>query len=188
MTAPQWLSAIVGSGLALASLAGFVRNKTRRFRALFWLAIGGTMVYAAFRPQIIEMIGSDSALLRLRLVVALLSFIVLTITLEAIRVARMQERYAFLWLATGVVLLTGALFGDLAVAVTRLTGMGFADTVLVVLFAFVVLMLFSLSVALSLLQHKLAQVAREAARIEERLRRLEQPPPGPCENRPPQAD
>ena len=41
---------------------------------------------------------------------------------------------------------------------------------------FILLMLFHFSVALSLTQHKLAQIARELALAEERLRRLE---PGP---------
>lgn len=173
MTIPQVFSAVVGAILCAGSMYVFVLQKTRRFKALFWLAVGLTMFYAAFRPQVIELLGKDTAELRLRLVVALLSFIVLTITLEAIRVARMQERYAFLWLVTGVVLLVGAIFGDIEVWVARVTGMSYGASVMVILFSFVMLMLFHFSVALSKLQNKLSQVARDAALAEERLRQVE---------------
>ena len=173
MTLPQLVSAVAGALLFAASAVFFFQSRTRRFRALFWGAIGAAMLYAGFRPTFIEVLGPDSIELRIRLVVALLSFIVLTVTLEAIRISRMQERYAFLWLATGLLLLLGALFPELAHVVSAATGIGYGMVVLVVVFAFIVLMLFHFSVALSLSQHKLAQVARELALAEERLRRLE---------------
>lgn len=174
MTIPQLFSVIAGALISIVSLIVFVGQRTRRFKALFWLAVGMALVTAAFRPDMIEKIGEDSAELRLRLVVAFLSFAVLTITLEAIRIGRMQERYAFLWLMTGLVMLIGALFEDIAMVVTRLTGMSYMATIMVVMFVFVMLMLFYLSVALSGLQVKLFQVARELALAEERLRRAEQ--------------
>lgn len=173
MTIPQMAAATVGIVILLASGFSFVQFKTRRFKALFWGAIGVAMVYAGFRPTFIEVLGPDSVELRIRLVVALLSFIVLTVTLETIRIARMQERYAFLWLVTGLFLLAGALFPDIAHVVEAVTGIGYGVAVLVVVFAFILLMLFHFSVALSLTQHKLAQIARELALAEERLRRVE---------------
>ncbi len=173
MTWPRLLSALAGAVIGMVSLSVLWRSRTGRFKALFWLAIGVAMVFAAFRPQLIEFLGEDSDELRVRLVVALLSFIVLTVTLEAIRVGRMQERYACLWLVTGVLLLGGALIEELALVVPRLTGISVTATVFLVLFAFGLLLLFYLSIALSSLQIKLYQIARELALVEERLRRLE---------------
>ena len=72
-----------------------------------------------------------------------------------------------------MLLLAGALF-PMAHAVESMTGISYGVAVLVVIFAFILLMLFHFSVALSLTQHKLAQVARELALAEERLRRVEQ--------------
>ncbi len=172
MTLPQIFSALIGGLILLGAASVFIRQRTRRFKALFWMAIGTAMVFAGFRPHVIEYLGEDSAELRLRLVVALLSFIVLTITLEAIRVGRMLERYAFLWLVTGLLLLLGALFQEVAWVIPQLTGISFAATVLLILFTFVMLLLFYLSVALSTLQLKLFQIARELALVEERLRRV----------------
>ncbi len=174
MTTPQLVSAGAGVLLCLASLTVFFRRKTGRFKALFWFAIGSAMVYAAFRPHLIELLGEDSPELRLRLVVVLISFMVITLTLEAIRIGRMQECYAFLWLATGVLLLIGSLFHDLALLVTHLTGMPYNATVILILFSFVMLMLFTVSIALSRYHGKLSQLAREQALTEKRLRELEE--------------
>lgn len=171
MTTPQLLSAVIGVLILIGSVSVFIRQRTRRFKALFWMAVGAAMVFAGFRPHVIEYFGEDTAELRLRLVVALLSFIVLTITLEAIRVGRMMERYAFLWLVTGLLLLLGAVFEELATIIPRLTGISFFATVLLILFGFVLLLLFYVSVALSTLQRKLFQIARELALLEERVRR-----------------
>jgi hypothetical protein len=173
MTLPQMFSASVGTLIALISVIVFFHQPTRRFKAMFWFAVGLAMVFAGFQPHVIEYLGEDTLELRLRIVVALLSFIVLTVTLEAIRVGRMQERYAFLWLVTGLILLLGALFDDLAMLIPRLTGLSLAATVMVIVFAFVMLLLFYLSVALSTLQIKVFQIARELALAEERVRRLE---------------
>jgi len=172
MTLPQLFSALIGGGILLGGASVFIQERTRRFKALFWMAIGMALVLAAFRPQVIEYLGEDSVELRLRLIVALLSFIVLTVTLEAIRVGRMLERYAFLWLVTGLLLLLGAMFEGLATIIPRLTGISFFATVLLILFGFVLLLLFYVSVSLSMLQRRLAQIARELALVEERLRRV----------------
>lgn len=173
MTLPQLFSAAIGLIACASSVYVMWRHKTRRFKAMLWLSVGLTMVYAAFRPQIIEVFGEDSAELRLRLVVALLSFIVLTVTLEAIRISKMQERYAFLWLVTGVILFAGAVYVDLANWISRITGMSYGATVMVVLFTFIMFMLFHISIALSKSQSQLAQIARELALVESRLRQKE---------------
>jgi len=173
MTLPRILSVLGGALICTASVSVFLRSRTRRFKALFWLGIGVTMVFAAFRPHLIEYLGEDSTELRVRLLVALLSFIMLTVTLEAIRVGRMQEQYACLWLVAGALLLGGSLIEDLAMVIPRLTGISVIATVFLIVFTFGLLLLFYLSVALSSLQVKLFQLARELALAEERLRRLE---------------
>ncbi len=173
MTLPQLFSAVSGMGICVYCMVIFVRRKTHRFKALFWMAIGMSMVYAAFRPHMIELIGPDSVELRLRLVISLLSFTVLTITLETVRIGRMQERYAFLWLVTGGLLFVGAMFPDLAVLVSHVTGMHYGMSVMVLLFSFLLFLLFHVSIALSRIQQQLGQTVRKAALVEERLRRLE---------------
>ncbi|MCF7837809.1 MAG: DUF2304 domain-containing protein [Candidatus Marinimicrobia bacterium] len=181
MTLPQSAAVLTGCLIVALSAYCFLQWRTRRFQALFWAAIGAAMVYAGFRPAFIEWLGPDSLELRLRLIVALLSFIVLTITLETIRIARLQERYAFLWLLAGLLLLGGALLPDLARALVATTGLSYGVIVLVIIFTFLLLMLFHFSVALSRTQFKLAQLTRELALAEERLRRLETPrPPAPA--------
>ncbi|MDZ4199076.1 MAG: DUF2304 domain-containing protein, partial [Kiritimatiellia bacterium] len=149
MTPPQMISAGVGCLLCLGSLFVFVRRRTGRFRALIWLFVGAVLVYAAYRPTIIELMGEDSDLLRLRWMVGLLSLVVLTVALEAIRISRMQERYALLWMAAGACLLVGSVSTRLSDWATRLTGMSYVVIVGVGLISFMLLLLFHLSVALS---------------------------------------
>lgn len=173
MSLPQLFSAVVGAGICVASFWGFFSSRTRRFRALIWLAVGLTMFYAGVRPSVIEFLGPDSTDLRLRLVVALLSFTVISVTLESIRVSRMLERYAFLWLLTGAVLFVGAIWTDVAVVVAKATGMSYLASVMVVIFSFLVFVLFHVCVALSSKQERIARLVRELALVEERLRRLE---------------
>jgi len=131
------------------------------------------MVYVGFRPHIIEYLGEDGTELRLRLVVALLSFIMLSVTLEAIRVSRMQERYAFLWLATGMLLFLGALSPLLAIWGPRLTGMSYGAIVMVVLFSFIIFVLFHVSVTISRLEANVAELVRSLALADERIRKLQ---------------
>ncbi len=186
MTMPQLFAAITGSTCCFVSLYLLAIKKTLRFKALFWLAIGVALVAAAFRPQIIELLGPDSGDLRLRLVVSVLCFAVLTLTLETVRIGRMQERYAFLWIVTGILLLSGAMVPELASVVADLTGMQYGVSLMVLLFSFVLFTLFHVSVALSRLQTQLAQTARMLALAEERLRRLESASEG--ETKPRQQD
>jgi len=177
MTIPQMFSVVMGLAVCVGSCWGFLSKRTRRFRALVWLGLGLAMVYAGFRPQIIELLGEDGTALRLRLLVALLSFIMLSVTLEAIRVSKMQERYAFLWLATGAILLLGAFSPLLAVWGSHLTGMSYGVIVMVVVFAFVIFMLFHVSVTISSLQAHLAELVRAVGLLEARVRQLEQQAP-----------
>jgi hypothetical protein len=173
MTMPQLFAAVAGSFCCLVSLYVLAIKKTMRFKALFWLAVGVTAVYAAFRPNIIELLGPDSGGLRLRLVVALMCFAVLTLTLEAVRIGRMQERYAFLWIVTGILLFGGAMLPKVASVVADLTGIQYGVSLIVLLFSFVLFTLFYVSVELSRLQVQLAKVVRMLALTEERLRQVE---------------
>lgn len=175
MTPPQMVAAAFGVALAGASAFFFLRNRIFRFRAIVGLIVGGGLLFAAFRPEVIVLMGPDSDVLRLRWIVGLLSLLVGTATLEAIRAGRMRERYALLWLASGATLLIGAVSPLLSRWVERLTGMSYGAVASVTVFAFVLLLLFHLCVALSGAQDRIAALSRELALLDERLRRLTAP-------------
>ena len=175
MTVPQAFATIVGASLVLVAGHMLSQHRTRRFKALFWMAVGASFLAAGSRPQVIELLGLDSIEVRVRLVVGLLSVIILAATLEAIRVSRMQERYAFLWLTAGTILFVGSISPYLTRWISAVTGMDYVPAVLVVVLAFFLLMLFHVSVALSHLQNKVSQLTQELAVSEERLRQLERP-------------
>lgn len=189
MTPPQIAAAAIGALALVPCLWAFIRRRTLRLRALAGILVGGGMLYAAFHPNVIVVMGSDSDVLRLRWIVGLLSLVVLTLTLESIRASRMQERYALLWLAAGALLLVGALSNPLARWAERLTGMSYGAVVGATVFAFMLLLLFHLCEALSGAQDRIARIARELARVEEIVRRSTPPggprPPPPPDETPP---
>mgnify|MGYP000190005891 CR=1 FL=1 len=183
MTPPQIAAAAAGALMLIPCAWAFIRRRTLRLRALVGMLVGGGLLYAAFRPSVIVVMGPDSDALRLRWIVGLLSLTVLTITLESIRASRMRERYALLWLAAGALLLVGALSNPPARWVERLTGMSYGAVVGVTVFAFMLLLLFHLCEALSGAQDRIARIARELARVEEIVRRSA--PPGGSRPLPP---
>jgi len=112
--------------------------------------------------------------LKLRVVTGLLSFLVLVVTLEAVRRGRMRERYALLWVGTGLVILFFAIFPRSAMAwLQELTGMQYVTAVVVVIFGFLLLVAFHISLMLSRLQDNQGRVVRRLALLEARLAALE---------------
>lgn len=177
MTPPQMVAAAFGIAILSLSAVFFVRNRIFRFRALVGLIAGTGLLHAALHPEVIIIMGPDSDVLRLRWIIGLLSLLVSTATLEAIRAGRMRERYALLWLVSSATLLIGSLSPLLSRWIGRLTGMSFAAVAGVTVFAFLLLLVFHLCVALSGAQDRIAALTRELALLDERLRRLTAPPP-----------
>jgi hypothetical protein len=165
--------AVLGAGLALHSLNLLLRSPTRRFLALIWLAIAGTLALAAWNPAILRQVETTSFTVRMRLATGLLSFLVLMITLEAVRRTAMQERYALLWVFTGCILLLFAIYPNAIAWLVALTGMHYVSAIVVVVFGFLILVAFDFSLALSRLREKQKATAQYAALVEKRLRDLE---------------
>ena len=121
--------------------------------------------------------------LKLRGVTGLLSFLVLIVTLEAVRRTRMRERYALLWVGTGLVILLFAIFPRSAMAwLQQLTGMQYVTAVVVVIFGFLLLVAFHISIMLSRLQDNQGRAVRRIALLEARLEALEAKREGPPRN------
>jgi hypothetical protein len=81
--------------------------------------------------------------LRVSVVAALAALVLLVIILELIRRRRLQERYAVLWLITGVTMLVLALWRDGLAQISDLVGIAYPPSAL-----FVIVSLFILAVLL----------------------------------------
>ena len=114
---------------------------------------------------------------RISIAAAVASLLLILIVLELIRGRRLKERYALLWLVTGVVLLVLSAWRD---GLTTIAGwLGVATYPPAILFAvatlFIIVVLLHYSTVLSKLADQSTLLAQEVALLRQRLDEAEQP-------------
>jgi hypothetical protein len=113
---------------------------------------------------------------RISLVAGLGAAVLLVLILELIRSRRLQERYALLWLLTGVAMLVLALWRGALAKLADLVGISYPPSALFVLFSFFILaLLLHYSTVISKLSAQNATLAQRLALLEDRTR---EPPEG----------
>jgi hypothetical protein len=139
-----------------------------------WLLAGLFMLAFAAAPQaMVTFIIGAEYILRLRIVMGGLSIFVLLITLESIRVTRLQERYALLWVATALVMLAAALFPQAVNILRAVLGVQYVEAMVALAFTFLVLLAFHFSISVSAQQSKLDKNTQRIAILEARIEELE---------------
>jgi hypothetical protein len=171
LTALKVLSLLV----AAAGLVLLLRSPTRRFQGLFWIALGCGLALVAYQPALWSRTTLTATTLKMRMATGVVSFMVLMITLEAVRRTAMIERYALLWVFTGLLVFVVAVYPDAVQWLARITGMHYTSAVMVVVFTFMLLVAFDFSIALSRHQEKQKQMAQRIALLEKRLEQVELP-------------
>jgi len=178
----KYLLELLGGVLVLVSGLAFVALRKRsRWLALTGLLVGVALVLflSGLTPDLTA--AHVTMELKLRVVTGLLSFLMLVATLEAVRRTQMHERYALLWVATGLVILFFALYPTtILVWLQRVTGMQYVTAIVIVIFAFLLLVSFHFSIMLSRSRDDAARLARRLALLEQRLIEVERatrPPP-----------
>ncbi len=183
----KYVLEILGGLLVLVSGLSFVAlRKRRRWLAGLGLLVGVTLVLvlSGITPDLTA--ARVTMELKLRVVTGLLSFLMLVATLEAVRRTQMHERYALLWVATGLVILFFALYPTTILAwLQRITGMQYVTAIIIVIFAFLLLVSFHFSIMLSRSRDDAARLARRLALLEQRLLELEGAPRPPAAPPPP---
>ena len=112
--------------------------------------------------------------LRVQLVAIGGSLLLLVAVLELVRRRRFLERYALLWLASGLCLLALAVWKGLLDQVAGAIGIFYAPSALfVVAFGFIMLLLLHFSVAVSRLADQSKVLAQRLALLEARQKTLE---------------
>jgi hypothetical protein len=114
---------------------------------------------------------------RVSIVGAIASVLLILVVLELVRGRRLKERYALLWLATGVVLLVLSVWRD---GLNTIAGwVGVSTYPPAVLFAvatlFILLVLLHYSTVISKLTDENVDLAQRIALVEERVSRLQKP-------------
>lgn len=159
-------------------LAGVVRA-LRRSRGnlvagvLFGLAGLALLAIGVWPAAISTGLAKLEYLTRIRLLMGLISFVVLTVTIESIRRSRLEERYALLWVFTGAMIFGFALFPRVLDFFCHLLGMQYVTFVVTIVFTFLLLVVFHFSLALSALHDDRARLAQRCALLEARVKKLE---------------
>ena len=107
---------------------------------------------------------------RISFVAALAAGALLAVVLELIRRRRLQERYALLWLVTGVVILVLSLWDGALEELADLTGIAYPPSALFVLASlFILLVLLHYSTVISRLSDQNKILAQRVALLENRV-------------------
>lgn len=140
---------------------------------LLWLLAGGACVlFAAVPRQFILTVIQTEYVVRIRILVGVISLMMLLVTFESIRSTHLQERYALLWVATGVTLLACVFFPHLVDLLRAVMGMSYPTAVAAVALTFLVLVAFHFSISMSGLRTKVSRLSQRIAILEARLARL----------------
>jgi hypothetical protein len=108
--------------------------------------------------------------LRISIAAAVAAVILLIVILELIRSRRLQERYALLWLLTGIVIFVLAVWRGLLGSLADLVGIAYPPSALFILAAFFVLVvLLHYSTVISKLSDQNRVLAQRLALLERRL-------------------
>ena len=109
-----------------------------------------------------------------RVVVIAIAVLVAAIVVELVRRRRMMERYALLWLGAAATLLVLAIWKGLLTTLSSDVGIKAPTNALFAVgFAFVVVLLLSVSLAISRLSDQNKQLAQRVALLSDRLAALE---------------
>ena len=113
-------------------------------------------------------------LIKSQIIIGILSFILLLGTFELIRKGRLREEYSILWLFTGGVTLIFSFWPQFILSrfLTRITGLYYLSTVVVIAFLFLLLIVLHFSVVVSKLTDRNKELAQRHALLELEFKEL----------------
>ena len=165
-----WLSfGLTGAVLLAVALVLFGQARPARLPATFLTVMGLPLLMVPVFP------GLQQAFLpnKIRVFMGGVSLLLLFVTLEALRRNRLKERYALLWIGTGLVLLVFAIQPDVIGWLVTVTGMHYTSAIMLVVFGFLIMIAFHVSLVLSKQEDNRRRLTQELALLRERVSRLE---------------
>jgi hypothetical protein len=116
--------------------------------------------------------------IRVSIAASIAAVLLLLVIFELIRSRRLQERYALLWLLTGVVILVFAAWRNALAKVADVVGISYPPSALFVLmFLFVLLVLLHYSTVISELAEQNKILAQKLALLKNELEEAKEEPP-----------
>jgi len=171
-TVPRIIIAFMGILCIILTIIAISERRVRIVSGVFLLISGVLMAAVALDPRIPYYFAETSYLIRIRILMVTLSFVVMVITIEAIRRSHLQERYALLWIGTSVIIFIAALFPQLLDLARIILGTQYVTAVMGIIFTFLLLIAFHFSISLSSYNKKQTNIAQQCAILEERITEL----------------
>jgi len=171
-TVPRIIVAFLGILICVWIGVSFWEKRIRIAGTVLGLIAGLFMMIIAMDPRILHILADTDFLTRIRILMIITSIMVLVVTVEAIRRSHLQERYAILWVTTGLIILMAAFFPRILDFFGFLLGTQYVTSVVVIVFTFVLLIAFHFSIALTGIQKKQSQIAQRCAILEAKLEEL----------------
>ena len=101
------------------------------------------------------------------------SVLLLTIVFELIRRGKLKERYALLWLLSGLVILLFSIFPNLLNIISRMLGMYYLTALFVISFLFLLMIVLHFSTVISRLSERNKELTQELSIMEFRFKQLD---------------
>lgn len=172
-TLARVIFAVLAGSVLLVFVIAVRAGRIGVFRSAILLACAALFAALSADLNLFLRLNQVSFLTRIRLLMGILSFVVLLVTFEAVRRSHVQERYAILWMFTGLMLMLCAVFVRVLDFFCALLGMQYVTFVVTVIFTFLLMVAFHFSVSLSRLMEDRSRIAQRCAQLEARLDQLE---------------
>lgn len=174
---------LVGLMFIVLTVRAILRKRTTVISALLWLVAGSVLLaFSFFAQEMVWFVMSTDYFTRLRVLLGVLSAVVLLITFESIRRTHLQERYALLWVISGVLVLVTVFYPNALGLLRAVTGMEYGTAVASVAFTFLLMVAFHFSIAMSAMETDQQRNVQRIAVLEARLKALEKKLSGDGQN------
>jgi hypothetical protein len=172
-TVPRLLAVLIGLLLCLAVMQAIWERRSVRMRSALFLFAGFVLLASGVFPGFLHGLVRVTDPIRLRVLVGVLSAGVLLVTFESIRRSLLRERYALLWMVTGLSLFLSALIPQSVDLIGAVFGTDYWVTVVGILAAFILFTTFHFSLAFSKHEQNQQKLAQRCAALESRIERME---------------
>jgi hypothetical protein len=112
-------------------------------------------------------------MLRIQMIIGTVSVLLLGIVLELIRRGRLREKYALLWLLSGVVIAVFSIFPGLLSVISKVMGVYYLTALFVISFLFLLLIVLHFSTVLSWLSDKNKELTQELSILDFKFKELD---------------
>ena len=106
-----------------------------------------------------------------RILVAALSLVILVLTFELIRRPRLREEYAYLWIPTGIVIVTFSIFPEVLYFVSGLFGFYHLTMILFVTFLFLMCIVLHFSTVISQITEHETELVQHLVMLEWKMKK-----------------